>query len=265
MPHRLIPSLVPLYAAGLGRHARRVVLHIGAGHGSGADGVPGTASGPTLARILADPHALPRLLDAQARHFGSTDRMAVAAVWSLRYFEHLVPPVAAAASVLGRVLPVGAAEISPRWSRDGAAWRFAVPHDGTPLPGAPTLRRYALLLDQHVHPLVEALAVHARLPRGIAWGNVARFLDMTLSRLGQAMPGIAAIGLDRRQLLDAPHFGDGTPNPLYRPVRHATRDDGARITLLRRCCLYYRLPGHGYCDACPLAPCNRRTSAGVPD
>ncbi|CAM3550705.1 Siderophore-iron reductase FhuF [Bordetella sputigena] len=258
MAQRLIPSLAPLYRAGLGRHARRVVLDV--------DDASGTARGlPTLADFLADPHALPRLLDAQARHFRSTDRVAVASVWNLAYVERLIPPVAAAASVLGRVLPVGAEKISPRWSRDGAPWRFAVPHEGTPMAGAPTLQRYAALLDQHLRPLADALAIHARMPRGIAWGNAARLLDMTLSRLGQAMPGVAVIALDRQALLDAPCFEDGKANPLYRPTRHARRDDGASVTLLRRCCLYYRLPGHGYCDLCPLAPCNRRRAGASRD
>ncbi|CAM3994693.1 siderophore-iron reductase FhuF [Bordetella bronchialis] len=251
MPYRLIAPLLPLFGAGLGRHARRVVL---------ARGTPAPAGGGTLAGVLADPAALRRLLDAQARYFGSEDRVAVAAVWHLTYLERLIPPVAAAASVLDRVLPVGAGQLIPRWTRDGAAWRFAIPDDGMHMPGAPTTRRYATLLDDHLHPLAEALALHARLPRAVAWGNAARLLDMTLSRLARAMPHRPAILLDRQRLLESATLRGTAPNPMYRPPRHALRDGGP-VTLLRRCCLYYRLPGHGYCDLCPLSPCNRRQPA----
>lgn len=273
MPYRLIAPLVPLYAGGLERHARRLVLESDTGPDTRADtsaamrdpaGDGARAARPTLARVLADPRALDRLLDAQARHFRSTDRMVVASVWSLTYFERLIPSVAAAASVLGRVLPVGAAEVVPRWARDGSAWRFVLPHHGTPMAGAPTLHRYAPLLEDHLRPLVEALAIHARLPRAVAWGNAARLLDMTLSRLDQAMPGQPGIALDRQRLLDTATLQGDAPNPLYRQQRYAERG-GRRVALLRRCCLYYRLPGHGYCDPCPLAPCNRRPAAVLPD
>jgi len=50
-------------------------------------------------------------------------------------------------------------------------------------------------------------------------GDVARYLDLTLSQLMQTMPGNSQL----------------------------------------RCCLYYMLPGHGYRGLCPLSAPNRPT------
>ncbi|WP_242702398.1 (2Fe-2S)-binding protein [Achromobacter sp. SD115] len=59
---------------------------------------------------------------------------------------------------------------------------------------------------------------------------------------------------------------DGSPNPLFGRRRTSLRvENGAAapIHLHRQCCLFYRLPGQSYCDACPLEPEHRSATKPV--
>ena len=64
----------------------------------------------------------------------------------------------------------------------------------------------------------------------------------------------------------AAEFRSGVVGLRFDPAKLAIRsiaiEDGAAttITLHRQCCLFYRLPGQGYCGACPLAPEHRRAT-----
>ncbi|AZS79610.1 siderophore-iron reductase FhuF [Achromobacter spanius] len=246
----MIPVLAPLFPGDWAAHGDGVALA-----GENACGQP------TVAQLLEDAEALPLILTRQARHFGAAALAPVASVWTLTYFWRLLPPVAAAASVLQRVLPTAARQVKPQFDGDGAVLRLLIPHDGQAQPGCDTHERYAPLLHEHLEPLATRLAQCARLSPKITWGNVARYLDLTLSQLMQAMPGNSQLAQDRALLLDAPLWR-GEPNPMYRAPREVLRDtpQGPRArALLRRCCLYYMLPGHAYCDLCPLSAPNRPT------
>lgn len=245
----MIPVLAPLFPGDWARHGDGVAL---------AD--DGACGQPTVAQLIGDAQALPEILARQARHFGTTALAPVASVWSLTYCWRLLPPVVAAASVLQRVLPITARHVTPQFDGDGTVLRLLIPHEGQMRSGTDTYTRYGSLLHEHLDPLVARLAQCARLAPKITWGNVARYLDLTLSQLAQALPGNAIVAEDREFLLDTPLWRGGQPNPMYRAPREVLRytPQGPRAhTLLRRCCLYYMLPGHGYCDLCPLSAPNR--------
>lgn len=244
----MIPVLAPLFPGEWAAHGDGVALA-----GDNACGQP------TVAQLLDDAEALPRILARQARHFSATALAPVASVWTLTYFWRLLPPVTAAASVLQRVLPTAARQVTLQFDGNGAVLRVLIPNDGQTQPGADTYSRYAPLLHEHLEPLASRLAQCARLAPKITWGNVARYLDLTLTQLALAMPGNVQLAQDRAFLLDS-QLWRGQPNPMYRAPREVLRDtpQGPRAhALLRRCCLYYMLPGHGYCDLCPLSMPNR--------
>lgn len=234
-------------------------------HGAGVALAPSGSTAPTVAAWLECPAALAAACRAHARHLDPpvTDPQAslaaLASVWSLTYLWRLLPPVVAAASVLQRVLPVGATQARLALAEDGAPMPFLLPHDGHAMPGAPSAERYATLLHGHIAPVAARLAECCGVAPRIVWGNAARYLEVIFSELARMLPTHAGLRADHAWLLARPDW-DGLENPMYRPARAVTRGSAqgdTTHTLLRRCCLYYQLPGHGYCDLCPLAPCNR--------
>lgn len=259
----MIPCLEPLFPGEWRAHGAGVAL---ASSGSMA---------PTVAAWLERPTALESACRIHARHLdppvhGLQPALpALASVWSLTYFWRLLPPVVAAASVLQRVLPVDTTQARLMLGEDGAPTPFLLPHDGHAMPGTPSAVRYAPLLHGHIAPVAARLAGRCGLAPRIVWGNAARYLDVIFSELARMMPTHEGLRADRAWLLARADW-NGLENPMYRPARAVTRcsaQGDTTHTLLRRCCLYYQLPGHDYCDLCPLAPCNRaarRVAAAAP-
>jgi ferric iron reductase protein FhuF len=74
---------------------------------------------------------------------------------------------------------------------------------------------------------------------------------------------IFGLTADAEALLRQPTHKDSRPNPLFGRRRVSQRIENgvvAAISLHRQCGLVYRLPGQGYCSACPLAPEHRRNA-----
>lgn len=212
-----------------------------------------------VADLLCDPALLANALRRHAAHLGASgDLRPVASVWSLHYLWALLPPVVAAASVLQHAFPVLPTQMSVTLNGAGEPTCFYIPDEGATCAGAGTASRFDGLLRGHLQPLFAALSRQARVAPKILWGNAARYLDSIFEQALRLAHDAPAIAQDREHLLNMPVWADGSNNPLHtrqREAMHIEEDGGASaITLHRQCCLYYLLPGEGYCHACPLAP-----------
>ncbi|MBP1204385.1 ferric iron reductase protein FhuF [Duganella sp. 1411] len=212
-----------------------------------------------VTRLIADDALLDMLVRRHAAHLDTDDMRPAASAWSNAYLEALLPPVAAAATLLGHVFPAAAADMALTLDEHGAAVAFHVAGEGAALPGADAHRRYHALLTEHLAPLFARLARRCRVPEKILWGNVARFLDNLFREAGELSEAAGKLAArDGAALLEQPLRPDGGRNPLYtraRTVLVPAEDGGERqVTLHRQCCLYYLLPGEGYCGRCPLDP-----------
>lgn len=211
-----------------------------------------------LSELIADDHLLAGLLQQHARHLRvrRPDLRPVASAWSMYYLNALLPPVAAAASLLQHVFPMAPAQVWLVLGEGAVPQRFHITHEGGALPDAATSERYAVLLRDHLAPLFEQLTRLTRVAPKILWGNAARYLEPVLEQalaLGGHMPAVAA---DLNHLLHQPRWA-GRDNPMFGVRRQVARLHAgvpAPLVLHRQCCLYYLLPDEGYCDACPLSP-----------
>lgn len=218
-----------------------------------------------VSSLSSDDTVLGDAIRHYAAHLGVTnkDLRATASAWSLEYLWALLPPVAAAASVLQHGFPVRADEVAVSLNETGAPVRIHIRHEGRPLPGTPTATRYDTLLDAHLEPLFNALGRHTRIATKILWANAARYLEVVIDHALALTGNAPAIAADREALLQHATRPDGRPNPLYARQRTSVRiEDGKTvpITLYRQCCLFYRLPGQDYCGSCPLSPEHRQAT-----
>ncbi len=221
---------------------------------------PAPAGALRVAQLLDDQALLDTLVRRHADNLGTDDMRPAASSWSNAYLEELLPPVAAAATILHHVFPASAADMALTLDEHGVVAAFHIANLGAALPGAEAHRRYQTLLAGHLAPLFARLSRRCRVPEKILWGNVARFLD-NLFREAAALPGAAGARAahDGAALLAQPQWPDGSRNPLYTRARtvllpQAPAGGEQHVTLHRQCCLYYLLPGEGYCGRCPLDP-----------
>ena len=96
------------------------------------------------------------------------------------------------------------------------------------------------VVDVTIAPLVGRLDSEHGVSAKIGWGNAISAVHGAARMAAQADVGLApAAGRLLRELLEHPHLaGTAEVGPPF--VR-------------RSCCLYYRLPGGGYCGDCVLA------------
>jgi ferric iron reductase protein FhuF len=234
-----------------------------------------------VADLVRSPELLGRLLRLHAAHLGveGKDLRAVASAWSLGYLGLLLPPVAAAASVLQHGFPMAAHQVWVRLGPHAHPLSFHICELGRPQPGETTGARYAALLRQHLAPLFSALGSLAGVPLKILWGNAARSLEPVLDQALALTGGATPIADDRRQLLHTAAWPAGSPvgeaawtNPLPGPQREIRvgveagedtrggehgKGRAHTVKLHRQCCLFHLLPREGYCGACPLSPAHR--------
>lgn len=178
--------------------------------------------------------------------------------------EALLPPLVAAATLLHHRLPAAAGEMAVSLDGNGQPALFHVTSLGTPMPGADAQQRHGPLLEQHLAPLFARLSALAGVPQKILWGNASRLID-NLLREAAALPAADRVVADRAALLEQVHWPDGSRQPLYARAR-TVRPGPQRecVTLHRQCCLYYLLPGEGFCGRCPLDPIYRNLKAATP-
>lgn len=217
-----------------------------------------------LADFLADEKLLDGVLMCYARHLKCHDLRPVASAWMLDYCSALLPPVVAAASVLQHGFPLSPAEIALVLDARGSPVAFRIPHQGASLSGRTTAERYAVLVWEHLAPLIERLAQRTPASPRLLWANAARYFDEVLEQAILVAQDASGVSRDRDTLLHQPTWPDGRANPLFGKSRATMKAvDGEAVTLRlhRQCCLYYLLPDQGYCRACPRTSGNRRVRA----
>ncbi|WP_295979952.1 siderophore-iron reductase FhuF [uncultured Variovorax sp.] len=220
-----------------------------------------------VAELISRPELLASLLQRHARHrrVRGSDLRPAASAWSMHYLDALLPPVAAAASLLQHEFPVAPAQVWISFDDDDSAVprRFHITHEGHARPGTDAAVRYAALLFEHLAPLFAQLARLTRIAPKILWGNTARYLQPVLEQ-GLLLSGHApSVAKDLDHLLHQPRWGCAD-NPMFTMQRKVVRMQSgtpASVTLHRQCCLYYLLPDEGYCGVCPLAPEFRKARA----
>ncbi|MGJ9411686.1 (2Fe-2S)-binding protein [Aeromicrobium sp. CF4.19] len=191
-------------------------------------GIDDLVAGPALAeRVEATRAALERVA-------GSTVEPRVAnSTASLGLFARLLSPPLGA-RLLGLLGPAPA----------GLQWR-AAPTGPLPLRGAAwwddALER---VLADVVAPLAERLTGEHGLAETVVRGNVASAVMGSLRMAVTARPDLA------------PAAGSVATELFATPLLTGTSLHG-RPFVRRSCCLYYRLPGGGYCGDCILAPQHR--------
>lgn len=253
----MIPLLAPIF--------RGELAPLGEGLQCAPSPPPGAVR---VAELLHSGSRLEEVLRSHARYrrHAGTDQRAVASAWSLRYVEVLLPPVAAAASMLQHVFPLAPEQVWVRFDEHGGVIDFHLVDLGESRRGATTADRYAPLLQQHLAPLFARLAGLTRIAPKILWGNVSRHLEPIFDQGLRLAAGAAGIAQDRHWLLYEPQWPDTDlgANPLHGMRREVMRRHEGRempLKLHRQCCLYHLLPGEGYCGACPLAPQHRKDGA----
>lgn len=135
----------------------------------------------------------------------------------------------------------------------GGAGPVADDHDSAPSGAAAqhdralAVQLRAAVLTGHLEPLADATRAGCPLAPGLLWGNAGSALAGSLGVLRDwcrthHRPEAAARALAVTRLLfrtpplrDTGHFHPGTP-----------------FFVRRSCCLYYRVPGGGYCGDCAL-------------
>ena len=253
----MIPLLEPIFQGELAPLGEKL-LH--------ANTVPPDAV--RVADLLRSGELLAEALQRHARFRKSTghDLRPVASAWCLEYVAALLPPVAAAASVLQHVFPMAAEQVWVRLDGNGLPASFHIREIGEAMHGTSTAQRYGPLLGQHLRPLFATLCGLSRLAPKILWGNAARQLDPILAQALALTGGSASIAGDQAHLLHSPEWPTGhgsapQPNPLFgrqREVHRIHGDGWAAMKLHRQCCLHYLLPGESHCGACPLAAEHRK-------
>ncbi|WP_229332922.1 siderophore-iron reductase FhuF [Halomonas sp. KAO] len=211
-------------------------------------------AGTLPARNLLDPAYLGALFTRFGAQYGHGDRRAVASLWSKWHFSALVAHGLAANLLLERDLPLGLDDLHLEQSPEGQTTGLVLRHAGKPLAELDPHSRFATLLDNHLTPLIEALATVTGASPKVFWSSAGNYLEYFASALADHPMASPDATEPAQALMERRTLPDGRRNPLYRPVRYVTPaspDQPARVR--RLCCIRYLIDELGYCANCPLA------------
>jgi len=208
-----------------------------AGHSSG-----GHSSGGQAAGDFDD--AAPGLVDEVSRWLGVRERRVAASLVVLGYAARLVGPSAAMLLCHGIMPDCRPAAVRFDFAA-GRGFRLSLPAPaGWQSDDADALyqRWRDHVLDDHLAMVIGAVRHDTPVAPGLLWGNVASGLLGALAalvRAGATAPTRCA-DLAAEALAAGPLAGSG----------ELTVAGDVRTFRRRSCCLYYRLPGGGYCGDC---------------
>lgn len=205
------------------------------------------------ARDLLTEHGIATALDQFGAAYPGADRRGLVSLWSRYYFLWLTVPSVVANLVLHRELPVGLGELEVILGEDGLPAAFRVPDEGRVWSDRPEpFDRFRTLLEGNFEPLVDGLYHQVKVSRRVLWSNAGNYFEWLVSAMTDYGAPEATVA-PARVILEAPSRPDGTPNPMYQPVRYLERSEGpSPLRQRRQCCIQYRVPGFGLCGNCPL-------------
>jgi ferric iron reductase protein FhuF len=206
---------------------------------------------------LLDPACLDALLTRFGARYGHGDRRAVASLWSKWHFSALAAHCLAANLLLERDLPLGLDELHLEQSPEGQTTGLALRHAGRPLADLDPCRRFATLLDDHLGPLIEALAAATGASQKVFWSNAGNYFEHFAGALADHPMAAPDDAEPARALMESRMLPDGRRNPLYRPVRYVEGEAERPRRVRRLCCIRYLIDELGVCGNCPLA-CRRQ-------
>ncbi|HEV2512924.1 siderophore-iron reductase FhuF [Bosea sp. (in: a-proteobacteria)] len=200
---------------------------------------------------LVDPERLTELLVRfGSRRYPGADRRAVTSLWAKYHFATLLPPFLAIALLAEQELDVDIEAIGCTFSDDGATQSIHLRDAGKPAAPADAVERFLPLMDNHLVPVIAALATVSGVSRKVLWSNAGNMFDFIVRRVEQAVGSRQPVA-DALALMATRRLPDGRPNPLFDPVRYPDDRDGPK-RLRRVCCIRYLIPELGYCSTCPL-------------
>jgi FhuF 2Fe-2S C-terminal domain len=214
----------------------------------GTDPAPAGGGWRPMHELYTDPEPLAARIAHVRRALDSDQR--VAASIAFQGLVALVLSAPFAAVVLHGVLPRLTSR-SLHWRADDRGpWPLHCPGPvgdpvGAPADGAAALA--ALLVDDHLVPLIAAVRAQVAISERVLWGNVASSVASGKRLVGSARPALArrAALVAERLLATGPLAGTGD--------RVAAIDPDRGWTFRRRsCCLYYRVRDGGLCGDCIL-------------
>ncbi|TLF50616.1 siderophore-iron reductase FhuF [Halomonas urmiana] len=205
------------------------------------------------ARTLLEPVYLAELFERFGTRYGHGDRRAVASLWSKWHFSALAAHGLAANLLLERDLPLGLDDLHLQQSPEGQTTGLVLRHAGRPLSELGALSRFTTLLDDHLVPLVEALAMATGASPKVFWSNAGNYFEYFAGALADHPMAGPDVGEPARALMESRSLPDGRRNPLFRPVRYVDPGKADAPTRIRRlCCIRYLIDELGYCANCPL-------------
>jgi ferric iron reductase protein FhuF len=184
--------------------------------------------------------AVPALLTAVAGATGAREPRVAASLVVLGYSARLLGPSVAVLLRDGVLLDASPARVRFAYAA-GTGFRLALPSPtgwSGPVPDL-TARWCETVLDDHLAMVVAAVRARVKVAAPLLWGNIASGLMGTLAALVRA----DAVRLDACVSFAAHSIAHG-------PLVGTGLLDGALRFRRRSCCLYYRIPGGGYCGDC---------------
>jgi ferric iron reductase protein FhuF len=193
---------------------------------------------PNAAAAADFPDAVPGLITAVARASGACERRVAASLVVLGYSARLLGPSLAVLLRDGILLDVTPTNVRFAY---GAGFQLAMadPAGWSASPGNAAEIWRSVVVDDHLAMVVAAVRAEVPVAAGLLWGNIA-------SGLVGALAGAVRAGL---VTVDAATAFAGPPLVGGHLAGSGTLGPGLRFRRLS-CCLYYRLPGGGYCGDC---------------
>lgn len=200
--------------------------------------------------VLLETERLKDILGRYGRRYApEEERRAIATQWSKRYFSVVMTPIVAAAILIDWRLPLHPETTALDIDAEGGITGLRVSSFGKAETHSSGIDRFSFLTEAHLPYVVEAIARASGLSRHVLWSNAGNLFDGIARRCeAVASPGSAGIR-DAIAFLEASHLGDGTRNPLFRPIVY--HHEGQTIRKRRVCCARYLIPSLGFCQTCP--------------
>lgn len=171
----------------------------------------------------------------------------VQSLWAQWYFGLLLPPLMLILLAEPRALDCSPQHIQVAFHSHGYPCGFWIAaHEDREAQNMDATQRITRLIQQHLIPVVNAVARHGDISAKLIWNNMGFTFHWFLNELPTLLDRNGMMQLEQ-WLFSSTTLPDGSDNPLYRTM---LLRDGERVR--RSCCQRYRIPGVERCDNCTL-------------